>query len=296
MSSAKHRRVVYSQNFLHSRNLVSALVERSSIGGDDVVIEIGPGRGIITEKLADCSRHVLSIEKDPHHAEIMRSRFAARPNVTVFACDFLDFPLPETSYKVFANIPYRITTAIVAKLTSGLAPPVDAYLTVQREAAAKFAGLDGESMLSISLKPWFDLTIEHTFRRRDFTPQPSVDSVLLRLEYRDVPAIPRHDRGCFVHLVEAIFSAWQPTIEAAVQKLLPNSVAIRVCRELGRSLASRPSAATLEDWTALFNVLMAIDDERVWKHCASASARLHELQAKVDKTTRTRVHASRKRR
>lgn len=190
MSSVKQRRVVYSQNLLHSRKLVAALVGRSSIGRDDLVIEIGPGKGIITEALAERSGHVLAIEKDPHHAEIVRQRFADRPNVTVFAYDFLAFPLPESSFKVFANIPYRITTAIVSKLTTGLAPPLDTYLIMQREAAEKFAGIGNASMLSMAMKPWFEQSIEHEFQRRDFRPQPSVDSVLLRLRLREHPLLP----------------------------------------------------------------------------------------------------------
>lgn len=294
VSNVKQRRITYSQNFLHSRKLVSRLVDQSSIGGDDVVIEIGPGKGIITAKLAERSRHVISIEKDRHHAEIMRHRFADQPNVTVFAFDFLDFPLPETPYKVFANIPYSITTAIVAKLTSGLAPPMDAYLTIQREAATKFAGLDGESMISISMKPWFDVTIEHEFRRRDFVPQPSVESVLMRLRRRDTPVISWRDRERFVHLVEATFSAWQPTIEQAAFRLLPNSVAREVRRRLGSSLALRPSAASIHEWIALHEVLDALGDDRVWSICASASDRLRQQQKQLDRPKRTRVHASRR--
>jgi 23S rRNA (adenine-N6)-dimethyltransferase len=289
MSSVKQRRVAYSQNFLHSRRLVATLVERSSIGENDVVIEIGPGKGIITEVLAERSRHVLTIEKDPHHAGIMCRRFEHWPNVTVFACDFLAFPLPETPFKVFANIPYRITTAIVAKLTSGVAPPVDTYLTVQREAAMKFAGIGGESMLSVSMKPWFAFSIEHEFQRRDFVPRPAVDSVLFRIAQRDDPALTRGDRERFRHLVEAVFSAWQPTIEQALRKLLPKPAMHEVHRQLGRSLGVRPSASTIEQWIALYQVLDGLDDDRVWAACASASARLHQQQTRIERPARTRA-------
>lgn len=290
MPSTKLRRVTHSQNFLHSRKLVSQLIERSSIDGDDVVIEIGPGKGIITEELADRSRHVISVEKDPHHADILRRRFSDRPNVTIFAVDFLDFPLPETQYKVFANIPFRITTAIVSKLTTGLAPPSDAYLTVQREAAAKIAGLNGESMMSVSMKPWFDMTIEHEFRRRDFVPQPSVESVLLRIRRRDEPTIPWQDRERFTQLVEALFSAWQPTLDGAVHKVLPRTAARGVRRQLGRSLALRPSATTITEWTALYDVLEAMDDDRIWSACATASAALRRNQESLERPQRTRTH------
>ncbi|HYH12675.1 MAG TPA: rRNA adenine N(6)-methyltransferase family protein, partial [Thermomicrobiales bacterium] len=221
MSSPKRRRVAYSQNFLRDRKLVSELVERSTIGGDDVVVEIGPGKGIITDVLAERSRHVITIEKDPIYAEHVSRRFGERPNVTVFACDILEFPLPETPFKVFASIPYRITAAIIERLTTGVAPPTDAYLAVQREAAARFAGLGEASMVSTCLKPWFTVAIAHHFRRRDFVPQPSVDSVLLHIAKRDEPLVPWDERERFCRLVEAIYSAWQPTVAQALRKLLP---------------------------------------------------------------------------
>ena len=140
MSSLRRRRIVYSQNYLRSPRLVDRLLDRSAISGDDLVIEIGPGRGVITERLAARCRQVIAVEKDPVLVEELRARFAQGGNVALFAADFLEFPLPLTSYKVFANIPFNITAAIVGKLTSGISPPSDAYLGMQREAADRFLG------------------------------------------------------------------------------------------------------------------------------------------------------------
>ena len=289
MPSTRQRRIAYSQNFLNSRRLVEDLVARSSIGPDDVVIEIGPGKGIITEALAGRSRHVLTIEKDPRHVAVLRRRFADRPSVTVFACDFLDFPLPETPYKVFASIPYRITAAIVAKLTTGVAPPVDAYLTVQREAAQRFAGIGGATMLSVSLAPWFALEVVHEFRRRDFIPQPTGESVLLRIARRPEPLVPWAERERFRQLVETVFTAWQPTVERAVARLVPKDAVGQVQRRLGRALAARPSALSVEEWIALYRLLDDLGDERFWVACAAASERLRRQQARIERPTRTSV-------
>jgi 23S rRNA (adenine-N6)-dimethyltransferase len=296
VSSVKQHRVAYSQNFLHSRKLVATLVERSSIGRDDLVVEIGPGKGIITEALAERSGHVLTIEKDPRHAHFVRQRFADRPNVTVFACDFLAFPLPESPFKVFANIPYRITSAIVSKLTTGLAPPRDTYLTVQREAAEKFAGVGDASLLAIAMKPWFEITIEHEFRRRDFIPRPLVDSVLLRLLLREHPLLPWEHRGQFRQLVEAGFSAWQPTVWQAIRTLLPRDVADRVHRQLGNILHLKPSQSTITEWTDLYAILVDLNDDRVWAALRAASERLHQQQAQLDRPERTGVSRGRRRR
>lgn len=120
MSTLRNRRVAYSQNVLRGPRLVDRLLDRSGIAADDLVIEIGPGRDVITERLTARCRQVLAVEKDPVVVEALRARLAHAPNVAVFAADFLSLPLPLSTYKVFANIPFTITAAIVGKLTSSV--------------------------------------------------------------------------------------------------------------------------------------------------------------------------------
>ena len=129
--------------------------------------------------------------------------------LTLFAADFLDFPLPSTPYKVFASIPYNATAAIVGKLTSGIDPPKDAYLVVQREAAQRFIGWPNGTLVAAQLHPWFHVSIEHAFRRTDFRPVPAVESVLLRLRLRAKPLVPPSQRDRYLDLVVAIFTRRQ---------------------------------------------------------------------------------------
>jgi 23S rRNA (adenine-N6)-dimethyltransferase len=89
---------------------------------------------------------VVAIEKDPVLVPPLRHRFAGMPHVRIREADFLEVALPRAPYKVFANIPFNITTAIVTKLIGASCPPDDAYLVVQKEAAARFAGLPRESL------------------------------------------------------------------------------------------------------------------------------------------------------
>ncbi len=288
MPSSRQRRIDYSQNFLRSRELAADLVERSGINNADTVIEIGPGKGILTDALAGRSRHVLAIEKDPRHADYLRQRFGVRSNVTVFACDFLAFPLPETACKVFANIPFRLTSAIVAKLTTGMAPPDDAWLVVQHEAAERFAGRPRQTMVSVCLQPWFEVGVTHRFRRRDFVPQPSVDSVLLRLGTRPEPDLAWDRRARFVQLVEAVFSAWQPTVSQAMRSLLPARVGADLVPRLGHGYDVKPTALAPADWIALFELLSSTQDDQAWRAVEAASAALKRQQQRLDRPTRTR--------
>ena len=293
------KRMALSQNFLHNRRLVHGLVAQSGIGPDDLAIEIGPGKGIITEALADVAGHVLAIEKDPVHAAIVQrhSGTNGRRNVTVFAADFLDFPLPTTPYRVFANIPFAITAAIIGKLTTGIAPPVTAHLIVQQEAADRFMGIPTVTMQAATLHPWFTLRIDHRFQRRDFSPPPQVDSVLLCIALRNTPLLPVADHQRYEAMTAALFSAWKPSVEAALEGIIgrPETKALR--RPLGAqgfSLMNRPSRFPLEGWAALYRELARTPNAPWWKTFHAATLRLQHQQAALEKRTRAAARPPRR--
>src|SRR5260370_31447153 len=143
MSSIVQRSILYAQNFLKSSCLVDSLLDRYSIGPGDMLYEIGPGKGIITECLARRCKQVVAIEKDPQLVAALRRRFANTPNITIHEGDFLQFRLPNVHYKVFANIPFNISTAIVTKLTTAPYPPDDGYLILHKQPPDSFLGKRG---------------------------------------------------------------------------------------------------------------------------------------------------------
>lgn len=285
------KRMALSQNFLHSRTLVRALVARSGIGPDDLAIEIGPGKGIVTEALAATARHVLAIEKDPVHAAIVQRQVVAagKTNITVFAADFLDFPLPATPYRVFANIPFAITAAIVGKLTTGTAPPASAHLVVQQEAAERFMGNPAVTLQAASLHPWFALAIDHRFQRHDFTPVPQVDCVLLRIDQRRTPLLPPEDRPRYEAMTATLFSAWKPSVEAALVSIIGRQEARALRRPLGAlgfSLTNRPSRFPLDGWAALYRELAKTPNAPWWTAFHNAAARLQQRQQALEQRPR----------
>lgn len=294
MSGPRQHRIEYAQNFLRSSRLVRKLVAASSLNDRDLVLEIGPGDGAITEVLVHSCRHVLAVEKDPVQVERLGRRFRDTAGFTLFNGDFLEFPLPRTPYKVFASIPYNATAAIVGKLTTGVAPPDDAYLVVQREAAARFMGEPLETMVALQFKPWFEPSIAFRFRRGDFRPAPAVDSVLLRIERREAPLVPVAQRSLYLDFVASMFTAWKATVRAAAQATFPKGACAALDRSVGGMLDRRPSEVGIEAWIAMFVVLVELDDGRAWKAIAGASERLERQQASLTKRRRTSV-ASRQR-
>ncbi|MGI6702422.1 MAG: rRNA adenine N-6-methyltransferase family protein, partial [Clostridia bacterium] len=130
-----------TQNFLQSKKLVSELIEESNICEDDIVIEIGGGKGIITEQLVKRCRRLYVIEYDYDLYKKLKNKFYNIRNIEIIHGDFLGFELPvEYKYKVFSSIPYNITAAILSKLTSNANPPEEIYIVLQKEAAEKYAG------------------------------------------------------------------------------------------------------------------------------------------------------------
>jgi 23S rRNA (adenine-N6)-dimethyltransferase len=291
MSAVRDRRIRYSQNFLRSPRLVDRLLDRSGIAADDLVIEVGPGRGVITSRLAVRCRQVLAVEKDPLLVEELRARLADADNVALFASDFMHFPLPLTTYKVFANIPFNITAAIVGKLTSGSSPPADAYLGMQREAAERFLGAPRETLAAVLLKPWFEPSVEYRFRPDDFVPTPAVDVVLLRLRRRETPLVAPHEAALFGDLVTCAFTAWQPTVGAALAHALPKRKVAEIARMAGVCVARPPSATSFLDWVSLANAFCAIAGEDV-PAVRGARERLQQQQRGLQKSHRTRASRS----
>ena len=289
MSASIRHSVLYAQNFLKDPRLVAALLDQAGLVHDDTVYEIGPGKGVITEQLAWRYKHVIAIEKDPRLAAMLRQQFADRPNVTIHAGDFLSYPLPRQGYKVFANIPFNITSAIVSRLTTTTYPPVEAHLMMQREAAEMFLGEPRVSLRALLLKPWFELEIVHRFQCQDFTPAPRVDVVMLRLRKRGPPLINSTDRQPFRDFVVFIFTHWQPSAPTALKSIFTRPQRKYIQRELGFNPDIPPASLPFEYWLKLFEYFKTVATEQTKQSIGGSEQCLIQQQNNLQKIHRTRA-------
>ena len=280
-----------SQNFFKSRHLIARLLDRTSITKEDTVVEIGPGKGIITEELARRCKTVVAVEKDERLYHELRIRFANTPNVHLHLGDALEFSLPHSPYKVFANIPFNIAADLVRKLIEAPVPPDDAYLVMQRAAAERFAGIPfgKESQVSVLTKPFFELTFMHEFRRTDFTPVPRVNIVLLRIQKRLRPLISPGSRQIYRDFVVYAFNRWKPTVREALSELIRVDRFMQLAKELGFDPAARPSELRVEDWIGLFDRAVLRSGDRGKRIIAGSERRLRKQQAGLQKIHRTRT-------
>ena len=130
-----------SQNFLTSYQTIKRILDRSTLGTNDHVIEIGPGRGHITSLLIKKCQKVTAVEIDKKLYDTLFEKFNDTENLRLYNQDFLKWQLPVSgAYKIFANIPFSHTTAILRKLTESRNPPNEAWLTMEKGAAKRFMG------------------------------------------------------------------------------------------------------------------------------------------------------------
>ena len=177
---SRSQKIYGSQNFLTSRRLLERIVRKSTITRDDIVLEIGSGKGHLTKVLCRKANFVYSIEIDRKLYEHAKERLKNASNLKIICKDFMKYHLPNKgNYKVFANIPYYLTTKIVRKLTEDAHPPSEIWLVMEKGASKRFLGIPTETKYSLALKLRWKLDIVYFFNKEDFHPKPSVDSVLL---------------------------------------------------------------------------------------------------------------------
>ena len=168
------------------------LIGHSNIRRKDLVVEIGAGSGVITSALSKKAGRVIAIEKDARTADKLRRNLAERgiTNVEVVETDFMDFRLPEEPYKIFANPPFHISSAIIHKMIESENPPEAFYLILQKQFALKLLNTDRHytSQLGQELIKMYQTKIKYPLKATDFTPPPAVPTVLFEAKRIDVVA------------------------------------------------------------------------------------------------------------
>ena len=255
--SGKHgvimrKSIALAQNYLKDPGTVAAIVRASSIDSADTVYEIGPGNGIITRELAKIAGRVIAIEKDRNLALKLKAQFQRTPNVKLHASDFLDHRIEHSEYKLFSNIPFNITAAIIRKILYGENPVKEAYLIMQKEAAQKFAGHPDETQFSILAKPWFSFSIIREFERADFEPVPDVDVVLLHVQRRKNPLVLQENAMTYNDFIRKGFGAWKKHLKAAYKNVFTYVQWKTLSQNLHFPIKATPTQLTFEQWLGVF--------------------------------------------
>lgn len=193
------RKDSYAQHFLASPSIASELIGHSNIRKNDVVYDLGAGSGVISYALSPRCKQVIAVEIETDALEKLKKNLFDIPNITIMKRDMLELTPREPKYKIFANIPFSLSSEVVRTYCNYENAPVALYLIVQRQFAKKLVpGSDHfTNELSASIGPLYTAKIRKPLKRSDFTPPPAVDTVLLELKRREetllsVADIPRY--------------------------------------------------------------------------------------------------------
>ena len=181
--------IQYTQNLYTNKEKLIEIISSINLHPSDTVIDIGAGKGIITQELVKHCDNVIAYELDPSYFGILKENFKDNPSVILRNEDFLFSTLPNRGYKVFANIPFSLTSDIINKITDIDSKLVEAYLFVQKESSERYTGMYKNTQIATILSSTYDLCVTKNFDRRDFKPIPNVDIVLLRITKRNNPEI-----------------------------------------------------------------------------------------------------------
>lgn len=248
------------QNFLVDEETLDRIIEAAELKEDDTILEIGAGIGTLTLKLAEKVKRVIAVEKDKGMAKILHDLLESRniKNVEVAEEDALKINIkhyiPNTKYKIVANLPYYITSPVIRKFLETEAPPLAMTLMVQKEVGQRICAKPPDmSLLAVSVQFYARPEIVSFVSKRSFWPEPEIDSAVIRI----TPASSRRNvlRELFFKVVKMGFL--QP------RKQLINNLSngLKIDREQtknwllknGVNPTQRAETLTVENWIKLTN-------------------------------------------
>jgi 16S rRNA (adenine1518-N6/adenine1519-N6)-dimethyltransferase len=217
----------FSQNFLVNLKAARRIVDYLDLSHNEKVLEIGPGKGVLTKFLLEKAKKVYGVELDRNLCKYLKEKFGEKENLEIINQDILKFDLKkvtdkEGSIKVIGNIPYKVTTPILEYLIQNREYIDLAIMTVQKEVAKRICAKPGTSdwsPLSIGIQLFSDPEILFILKPNSFFPPPKVDSAVIRLEFLEKPRVPV-EVPFFTDLVKSLFSQRRKNLLNSLGKTL----------------------------------------------------------------------------
>ena len=248
----------FGQHFLNSESALQKIVLAGELTKEDIVLEIGPGKGALTTQLLKHAGKVIAIEKDRDLIPLLREKFSKEiesETLVIIEQDILDFDpesIPE-KYKLVANIPYYITGLILEKFLSSVHQPTLAVLLVQKEVAQRIVAHDKkESILSMSVKVYGKPKIIAKVPAGAFNPAPKVDSAVLLIENISKYFFQNLDETKFFSMLKAVFGKKRKQIGGSLSDFIKNKEkALEILKKTNIGEKNRPEDLKLDDWKIL---------------------------------------------
>ena len=260
------------QNFLINDSVVNKIVESAEITKNDLVIEIGPGLGNLTEFLLEKAGKVIAIELDQRMLEILNDRFSLYDNFEIINEDVIKVNLNELisknknseikNAKIVANLPYYITTPIIMKLLEEKLDIETITVMVQKEVADRLIAIPGEKLSgALTYSVYYYATSENVtiVENNSFIPEPEVDSEVIKLSIRKNPPVELLDEDQFFKTVKASFMQRRKTLINALVNggiLKSKQDAKKLFDDLNMNYNTRGESLSIEMFAEISNYIV----------------------------------------
>jgi len=252
------------QNFLIDENIARKIVQLLAPQPDDVIVEIGPGFGVLTKYLVPSGCRYLGIEIDERLIPFLQKEYTAFPRAEILHADFrkvnLDELAPGTKLRLVGNIPYHITSSLVFAAFAQNHILRDMMLTVQKEVAARIVadpqtGGKDYGILSVISQTFAQTEILFTMSKHVFRPRPEVDSAVVRWTFQSPPE-NLLDADFYVRMVKAVFGQRRKTLRRSLAAFLGHEISAAAPVDLQR----RPENLSIRELIQLANALILGQD------------------------------------
>lgn len=265
-----HFQKKYGQNFLIDKNILEKIVDAAQIGADDVVLEIGPGIGTMTQYLCERAREVIAVEIDDKLIPVLADTLSEYDNVTVIHQDILKVDIRALAeeknggrpIKVVANLPYYITTPIIMELFESRVPLESVTVMVQKEVAERMKegpGSKDYGALSLAVAYYAVAEIIAEVPPACFIPRPKVSSMVIRLTCHKEPPVEVADERFLFSVIRASFQQRRKTLVNGLNNApwipVDREEITRCVESLGYGPSVRGEKLTLEEFARLANLL-----------------------------------------
>jgi 16S rRNA (adenine1518-N6/adenine1519-N6)-dimethyltransferase len=257
----------FGQHFLSDPAILNRIVDAADLAPDATVIEIGPGRGALTEVLAARGARVIAVEVDHDLAPLLRAKFDSPPTVIIVEADVLDTTPSELlakagaapPYYVVANLPYNIAAPVIRAFLEAQAQPERLVVMLQREVAEAIVAKPGKmGLLSVATQVYGETSLVMRVAPGSFSPPPKVDSAVVRI---DVAPRPRVDAPLDVYfrIVRAGFGNPRKQLRNSLSfgMHVKQEIVDAVLRAAGIDVTLRPQMLSLDDWAAITRAWVA---------------------------------------
>jgi 16S rRNA (adenine1518-N6/adenine1519-N6)-dimethyltransferase len=261
--SGLHAKKGLGQHFLVDGRVLGRIVAAADLTPQDTVIEVGPGLGILTQELVQHAGRVMAIEADAEMVSALGELAARSPNLTIIHGDIMHIdPVSllsspnsvASSYKVVANIPYYITSALLRHFMEASRQPTLMVVMVQKEVGKAIVARPGDmSLLAVSIQFYGRPSIVARVPARSFYPPPQVDSVILRVDVYEKPPIDVPSARAFFETVRAGFSAPRKQLRNSLSQglVIGTQEAVDLLQRAGIDPRRRAETLSIEEWGRL---------------------------------------------